>query len=291
MSKYAYYPGCSLHATAKEYDLSTRKVSQALGIELVEIDDWNCCGATPAHSSSHLLSLALPARNLARAERSGFETLVSPCAACSSRHKFVNKEINEDQELKAKVNEVLPYPYNGGVEVKNFLDMISEIVCGDNGFDKVKKPLKGLKAVCYYGCLLTRPVEVTEFDNPDNPTSMDKILEVLGAEVLPWFPKTKCCGGSFALGKVELVVERVGQLLKEAKEIGAECIVVACPMCQANLDMRQGEVKRKFKTSYKMPIPYFTELLGVALSLDQNELGLDKHMTDLRPLLRSKNLI
>lgn len=290
MSKFAYYPGCSLHATAREYDLSTRKVSAALGIELVEIDDWNCCGATPAHSSNHLLSLALPARNLARAERSGFKVVVSPCSACSSRHKFVNKEINEDQELRLKVNKVLPYPYSGEVEVKNFLDMIFEIVCKD-GFDSVKKPLKGLRAVCYYGCLLTRPVNVTEFDNPDNPTSMDKILEVLGAEALPWFPKTKCCGGSFALGKVELVVERVGQILKAAKEIGAECIVLACPMCQANLDMRQGEIKRKFKVKYQMPIPYFTELLGVALGLSPDELGLNKHMIDPRPLLRSKNLI
>jgi len=274
---YAYYPGCSLHATAREYDASARAVCQKLGIELRELRDWICCGASSAHSTSHLLGLALPAHTLKLAEEAGLPLAV-PCAMCFSRLKFTLHEL-KDKNVMDLVSRAIGQSPDGSVVVEHLLKVLSD----ENISLSVKRPLAGLKVACYYGCLLVRPQTVVDFDDEENPQMMDRLLVQLGAESIDWGLKTACCGASMPFARPDIVKKLSSRILSHARESGADCIAVACPMCHSNLDMYQ-------EGNASLPIFYFTQLMGLALGFSPKEMLLDKHVTDPLPLLNTKGL-
>jgi heterodisulfide reductase subunit B len=276
---YAYYPGCSLHSTAEEYDRSFRRVCAGLGVELDELKKWVCCGSTPAHATSHLLSIALPAHNLSIVEKSGKDEVVVPCAACFSRFKFAQYEMERDEELSLKVNQVIGSNLLGKVNVLHPLEILSTRTAIPRSM--VVRDLSFIKAVCYYGCLLTRPPEVMKFDVCEYPMSMDNVLRSVGIETLDWAYKTECCGATLSLTETDIVVKLVADLLAEAKRAGANAVAVACPLCHANLDTRQPEAEAMSGEKFDIPIFYFTQLIGLALGYEQKELGLDKHIVSV----------
>ncbi len=281
MMKFAYYPGCSLNATAKEYDMSIKAVSEALGIELVELEDWNCCGATAAHSIDHLLAVALPARNLAIAERESMDIL-APCAGCFHFQAKANEQLKENKKLKNKINKVLEtigFEYGGSVEVKHPLDVIVNDLGLDKIKDRVENPGTGLKIAPYYGCMLVKPSNICKFDSPENPQTLDQLIKVIGGECVPFHSyKAQCCGGSLILFQEEAAHKLTSNLLVKAEEVGAQCIATTCPFCQFNLDLKQKDIRSAHNLQFKMPILYFTQLLGLTLGLKPNDLGLDKNM-------------
>ena len=281
--KVAYYPGCSLHATAKEYDQSVKAVSAALGIELKELDDWACCGATAAHSTNFKLSVALPARDLISAEKDALDVMV-PCAACFNRFKSTQHHLDHDDELKKEVEKIVGKPYTGSVAIRNPIDIIANDIGLDTLKSRVKKPLKGLKPVAYYDCLLLRPPEVCNFDDYENPVLLDKMMAAIGAEPKQWSFKTDCCGGSMSISRSDIVKKMADKFMAMAREADANCIVVACPLCQANLDMRASGNGR-------VPVFYFTELIGVALGLNGAKDWFKLHNIDSKPLLSGLGLL
>ena len=281
--KVSYYPGCSLHGTAKEYDQSVRAVSRALGIELKEVDDWSCCGATSAHSTNFKLSVALPARNLIAAEKDAMDVMV-PCAACFNRFKTAEHQLKADKALRNEIEGIVGGKYHGGIAIRNPIDIIYKEIGLDALSGKVKKSLKGLKPVSYYGCLLLRPPEVCEFDNYENPVILDKILNTLGADARLWSYKTDCCGGSLTISKTDIVMKMVNKLMTMAREAGANCVVTACPVCMANLDMRASK-------NLRLPVFYFTELIALALGLQGPDTWFKLHSVNPRPLMKSLALI
>lgn len=283
--KYAYYPGCSLHSTAKEYDLSTRAVAEALGVELVEIPDWNCCGASSAHGVGHLLSTALPARNILLAERMGMDIAV-PCAACYNRLAVANSEIRQDTRLAAKISRTLGQEFKGSSAVRPLVDVLVNDVGLDAIGEKVTRPLANLKVACYYGCLLVRPPRVLGFDDANEPVTLDDLVRTLGGESVSWPHKTECCGASFSLTRVDIVHTLTGHVLRAAKEAGANCVVCACPLCMTNLDMRQSQIERITGETIGLPIFYFTELLALAMGLGVVGSCWKMHFVNPAPLLR-----
>jgi len=282
--KLTYYPGCSLQSTATEYDASTRAVFEHLGIELTELDDWNCCGATPAHATSQYLSVALPMRNLIQAEKAGNDVM-APCAACYNIMKAADYQIRQNAPDVAKVNEdlvaIMGSKYTAGIEIRHPLEILSSQEWLRKIKEKVVRPLAGLKVVTYYGCLLTRPKEKVAFDNPEQPVTMDKLLTALQVEVRRWSYKTDCCGGSVALSQTGSVETLVAKLISEAQRAGADAIVSACPLCQLTLDTRQDKVERK------MPVFYFTELMGLAFGVATAQKWLQSHIIDPESALAS----
>lgn len=282
--KVSYYPGCSLHSTGLEYGESTEEVCQILDVELEEISDWNCCGAGSAHCTDETLAIELATRNLSTAEKTGLD-LVIPCAACFQRFKVAEKHIIEEKEP------AIDTPYQGKVPVKHLLDFLSEETLIEAIKGKIEKPLTGLKAVCYYGCLITRPPDITDAKKYDNPQNMDDLLTLLGAETYSWSYKTDCCGGSLMLSRPDIVTELSGKLILKAEEAGADCVVTACPLCQANLDTKQGLMSKNWGRKVHFPTFYFTELLGLALGSPKAESWLKKHIIDPRDLLKSKGLL
>ncbi|MBC7346046.1 MAG: CoB--CoM heterodisulfide reductase iron-sulfur subunit B family protein [Clostridia bacterium] len=284
--KYAYYPGCSLHATGLEYHLSTLAVARHLGLELEELPDWNCCGASAAHNTNRLLALALPARNLALAEQRGLDMAV-PCAACFNRLRAAVHAVRTSAQVREEVADLIRMDYQGRREVYSLLELIANHVGEERIREKVVRPLTGLKAACYYGCLLVRPPEITGFDDPEDPQSMDRLLLALGAEAVPWSHKTECCGAAHSTTRPDLACHLLNGIYAGARAAGAACLVVACPLCFLNLDMRQAEVEKRFGTVYRLPVFYFTELVGFALGSSPGELGLPKHFVRAEALLAS----
>ena len=282
MPKYALYPGCSLESSGLEYGMSTHAVAHALGIEFAEVPEWNCCGASAAHMTDHLLSLALPARVLAKAETiPGVTEMVAPCAACHIRFASVEYEVGKHKDLLGEINSLLEAPYTGKVKIRPFLDIFSNPETLAQIKSKVTRPLTGLKVACYYGCLFVKPPKVVDFfDDPENPMSMDNIISAIGAEPLPWPYKTECCGASSALTQEDVCTKLCNAILKIAKDSGADCIATACPMCQQNLDMRQVTVEKQYGLQYRMPVPFFTQLIGLAMGLDSKALGFKKLFVD-----------
>ncbi|MBM4045875.1 MAG: heterodisulfide reductase subunit B [Planctomycetes bacterium] len=281
-----YYPGCSLadHSTSREFGMSVERVSKALGLELVEIDDWCCCGATAAHATNHLLSIALPARNLALAEKAGFKEVLAPCAACSNRLIGADAEMRKDEHLRKEVEGIIEMPYTGGVKVINYLEAVKKY-CMDALAANVKRKLDGLKVACYYGCLLVRPPKAVQFDDPENPTSMDDIVKACGAEAVDWGFKTECCGAGFTMSNGKAVVKLVNDILGNAKACGANAIAVACPLCHVNLDLKQAAAESEYGQQYGLPVLYISEIIGLALGLPSEELGVDLHFVDTAALV------
>ncbi|MCU0588073.1 MAG: CoB--CoM heterodisulfide reductase iron-sulfur subunit B family protein [Syntrophobacteraceae bacterium] len=280
----AYYPGCSLDGLASEYDLSTRAVCEALGIELVEIPDWSCCGSTPAHSFDPLLSGALAGRNLAIAEGMGLDVVMTPCPGCLCSLKGAI-EVHEDREKRESFLHILGMPFQGRVRPISALQLLYEALEAGLFQDRVVKPLTDRVIAPYYGCLLTRPPAFARFDDPENPVSMDRLLEAVGATI-PDFPyKTECCGATYGVTRNQIVAELTGRVLDMALRVGAQAVAVACPLCQQNLDLRQEQVNRHWKRSFDLPVVYLPQLLGLALGIGPDRLGLGKLMVSADFLL------
>jgi len=288
--KYGYFPGCSLLSGAAEYDRSARGVLAALGVAVEEIEDWVCCGATPAHATNHLLSVALPAISCAAAEKQGLDILTC-CSACYIRLKQANAELQADPALLAKVNGIIEEDYKGGIRVLH----IAEILAREVGLDalraRVTRPLKGLKVASYYGCLLARLPEELRIDKIEYPTLLDDLMAATGAEPVDWPCKTECCGAALTLAMQDTVVRLSGGILQAARDAGADALVVACPLCQANLDLFQSNAEAQFGEAFGLPVLYFTQMLGLALGLEAGDLCLDKVIVDPMPLLAEKGLV
>lgn len=287
---YSYYPGCSLHASASEYDLSTREVFAALGIGLEEIPDWICCGATPAHNVDELLSLSLSAKNLELAEQIPGDMAVA-CASCFSRLKFAQHILGGNETKRKLVEKAIDAPVHLEQKVKHLL----EILVRDYGLEQlrsdVRKPLTGMKVACYYGCLLTRPTDVPNLDCTEAPTIMESVMGAVGADTVAWTHRLECCGANFTLSRPPVVQQLSNAVLDSAKAAGADCIVVACPLCHGNLDIRQKEIEGVFNAGYGLPIFYLTQLVGLALGVPADRLGLDALIVSPQKLLKEKKLI
>ena len=282
--KYAYYPGCSLESTAREYDLSVRAVCSNLGIELAELPDWSCCGASSGHSTNRRLAHALAGRNLALAEREGLDIAVA-CPACYLRLRTTYKEMKEDSQQREELVKLIDMPYEARYNTRHLLDIIYNDIGLENVKKRLTKPLRGLKLACYYGCYLVRPPKVVAFDDPENPRSMDMLLDTLGAEVRDWSGKVDCCGGSLSLSKKEIAGQLVGEIADMARKAGAEALVTACPLCQSNLEARQAGGRQD-----KLPTFYFTELLGLAIGIAEARSWLKRHLISPSSLLDSYGL-
>ncbi|MBM3146119.1 MAG: hypothetical protein FJ010_14335 [Chloroflexi bacterium] len=283
----AYYPGCSLEATASVYDISAKAVCEAIGLALVEPHGWICCGSSAAHRANPEAALRLPMENLALIEQSGFQEVTMPCAACFNRHKAAQYEIRHHEGRKAAVDEALGYSYQDTVHVSTLIDAIMEHIGPERVAERVVNPLNNLRVVCYYGCLLTRPPEVTQADHPENPTNMDQLVAALGADVRDWSYKTTCCGAAHALTRPDIVLQLSQDLILHAREAGAEAIAVACPLCHMNLDARQ--IQMQFEEP--LPILYFTQLIALAFGLPKKVTALHKNLSDPHPLLKRKEII
>ncbi|MDD2367496.1 MAG: CoB--CoM heterodisulfide reductase iron-sulfur subunit B family protein [Desulfuromonadaceae bacterium] len=287
---YSYYPGCSLHASAGEYDQSTKELFKTLNIGLTEVPDWFCCGATPAHNVDELLSLSLCAKNLELAEKVEGDLAVA-CAACFSRLKTTQHVLLENDVKRKQVEKAIDAPVKLDGKVKHLLDILARDLGLERLAASVKKPLAGLKVACYYGCLLTRPTDVPNLDCTEAPTIMEKVMESVGAETVAWTHRLECCGANFTLSRPGVVIQLTNAILESAKTAGADCIMVGCPLCHGNLDIRQKEIEGVFSTSYNLPVFYLTQLVGIAAGLSADKLGLDAMIVSPARLLKEKGLM
>ncbi|MCX6249238.1 MAG: CoB--CoM heterodisulfide reductase iron-sulfur subunit B family protein [Bacteroidetes bacterium] len=287
MKKLTYFPGCSAHGTSEEFDHTLKLVMKTLDVEMEEIPDWNCCGATSAHVMTENLAYALPLRNLVLAEKFTGNIMGIACASCYSRMKTTKVHMDENPELAKKINSTIIQEgnYTGRVEVKSMLQYCYEDIGLETIKSKVTKSLAGLKVACYYGCLLTRPKGITKFDSPEYPVSMDQIMEALGAEAVEFDFKTECCGASFSISDTEIVESLTGKILEVAKESGAHLIVVACPLCQSNLDMRQPDIEKHQGKSFRLPVMYLTQLMALAFGYPESDMRLKKHIVPVEEAL------
>lgn len=282
--RYAYYPGCSADSTARDQYMSVIEVAGALNIELVEIKGWTCCGSTSAHHTDTHLSVALPAANLLMAKKMGLDMVVF-CAACYNRMKVANHEIQTFPEIRREIAETLGEDYDGSVKIFHFVEVLLKDIGAKKLKDAATHSLDGLKVASYYGCLLVRPHDVTRFDDPENPMSIDNLVTIAGGESIDWPHKVECCGGGFALSRTDIVVELSDSILNMAKESGAQCVAVACPMCQINLDMRQGDINKIKNRNHNLPVVYITQLLGLCLGISPGKLGMNKCVVSPKPIV------
>ena len=289
--RYAYYPGCSLHSSGKEFGISTEAICEELGIELEEIPGWVCCGASSAHMTSELLGVALPARNLLAAKGLGAEVLAC-CAACYSRLRVANSRLSggASDTFVAHVDDVVGEVYRGEVKVKHLLEVIRDDFGLDALRSRVTKGLDGLTVACYYGCLLVRPPAVVGFDDPENPTSMDDIVAALGAEPVSWSHKVDCCGGSLSLTRTDVVLKLCRDILQAAADAGADCVAVGCPLCHASLDLRQSQVNKHYGLDLDLPVLYISQLIGLALGIEPRKLAMQNLIVAPDKLLKAKAL-
>ncbi len=277
MKYYSYFPGCSTEATASPLGLSVLPVAKELDMDLIELEDWNCCGSSPYGSVDKLEATCIAARNLALAEKRGFD-LVTPCSNCFVTLHSANTHLKEYPALREQVNEALAaasLDYNGGVRVRHLAEVLYSDITPEVIGAKVTKPLKGLKVAPYYGCQLVRP---DGFDDPESPHSLDELVASLGADVVSWPLKARCCGSSLVMSEPELALELINKLLRNAQENGAQCLVTPCPLCQINLDAYQSQVNSRFKTSYNLPVLFLTQLMGIALGIAPDALGLQRNI-------------
>jgi heterodisulfide reductase subunit B len=279
-----YYPGCSLHATAREFDESLRSLAPHLGVELVEIEDWACCGATSAHATNHLLSVALPARTLGLAREQGFDEILAPCAACYGRLAVARHEMVEDPELRGKVEGIIRRPLDGMPRITNIAQFLRDQIPAIQA--KVTRKLTDLAVACYYGCLLVRPTNVNTFDDPEAPQSLELVVKALGGQAVSWNRKLDCCGAGFALSRTGSVLRLGREILEDARHAGAQVVTVGCPMCHNNLDFRQKAISRGVQDSNPLPITFITELVGLAMGLSPEELGLNRHFVSTESLVQ-----
>jgi len=276
---FSYYPGCSMHSTGSDFSMSLKAVCKYLGVELKEIPDWNCCGASATHIADHEVGYNLALRNLILAEQMGGNDVVTPCAACFANLKHAEHE-------GRKKGSGIAGQFKGSVTVRNLL----EVVMNDVGLDEikshVKRSLHHLKPAAYYGCLMVRPPEIMQMDDAEDPALIDAVCGALGAKTVKWSGKTDCCGASLSVPRTDVVVSLIGKIFAAAQASGANCIVTACPMCQLNLDTRQAAAAAQSGLGFSMPVYYFTELMGVAFGLQEYTAWFNKHITDPLPLIQ-----
>jgi heterodisulfide reductase subunit B len=283
----AYYPGCSLHSTATEFNISTQAIFRALEIELIEPHGWVCCGSSAAHRIDPETALRLPVENLSLIEQSGFQEVVMPCAACFNRHKAAQYELDQNPQHGEQVAEAIGYDYQDTVEVNTLMETILKHISLQDLEEKVVRRLDTLNVVCYYGCLLTRPADVTGAKHVENPTDMDELVSALGANVIDWSYKTSCCGASHSLTRPDIVLTLSNRLIDQARAVGADSIAVSCPLCHANLDARQTQMK----LDEPMPVLYLSQLMALAFGLSDKATAFHKNLIDPRELLERKKLI
>lgn len=288
--KIPYFPGCTLYKKAKGFDVSARASAKALGFELSELPQWNCCGATFPLANDNLLALVAPTRILVDAQREG-KRLATLCSICYNVLKRTNKLLQEDEEKREKIDLFIEEEYKGELQILHFLEILRDEVGFEKLRERVEKRLEGLKAAPYYGCLLLRPQEEMGLDDPDDPTILHDLLKNLGCEVVDFPFKTECCGSYLAVSSAEVAMELSYAILNSALREGAEVVVTSCPLCQFNLDYRQEGMSKEHSGFSPIPILYFTQLLGIALGLDSGDYGFEKHYVDPRPLLAGRDLI
>jgi len=285
--KYAFYPGCSAQSTAKEYEDSAKAISKVLDIELVEVPDWNCCGAIDAvYAFKPLYSIALAARNLALAEKMQMD-IVTLCSACYFTLSRTNKILKEDSGTKSKVDEALEsagFNYNGGVRVRHFADVLLSDIGLQKIKEKVKVQLTTLNVASYYGCFLVRPPDICNFDDPEHPMRLDELVETLGASKVDYYGKTRCCGGSLGITDEEIMLKMSKDILLNAKNSGANCMATACPLCHFNLDARQKDIESRFDVKINLPVLHFTQLIGLAFGIEPKQLGLHRNCVSPRKI-------
>lgn len=279
MADYAYFPGCSLETSSKEYDISTRAVFERLGVGLTDVPDWSCCGSSQAHKVDRNMSVAIAGRNLVLAQ--GIGDIVAPCASCFMSLKEASVELEHEGPVRTKLQnagfEFLP----GSVRVLSAVEAAYNILKDGKLEASVQNPLKGLKVASYYGCLLVRPPEIAQFDDPENPTSMDEIMEAVGAIPVDWAQKVECCGNAYILVDKDMVLRMVAKILNSAIGFGADVVVAACPLCQSNLAERHSLMQQKFGLKKTIPVVYFTQLVGLSMGIDNKKLGLNSDVLAL----------
>lgn len=291
--KYSYFPGCSLEKNAAAYHISTMAVAQPLGMEFVEIEDWNCCGATEYISLNLTAAYALIARNLAQATKNeGIQQLVAPCSACYLNLRKTDKYMADSPSLSGKVNQALAAGdlsyVPGTIKVRHLLDVIVNDIGYDEVAARVTRPLTGLRVAPYYGCMIVRPEFGSNgdlFDNTEYPKTLDKLLKTLGAEVIDFPLKAHCCGGHMTQISESTGFELIRSIVKAASDYQADLIVTLCPMCQLNLDAFQPAMNRYVKANYKVPVLFFTQMMGLAFGVDADKLGIGAELVDARPAL------
>ena len=285
MRYYSYYPGCSLEATGLPQALAAEAICKALDIELAELDDWNCCGSAPYGGVNEIERAVLSSRNLSIGEKTGLD-IVTPCPSCYITLNKANTHFKKDHHLRGVITESLAaanMEYRGTVKVRHFAEVLFNDITPEAISAKVKTSLSGLKVAPYYGCQLVRPGY--GFDDPEDPTSLDILVESLGATAVPFPLKARCCGGSLIISEEGLALDLMNKLFSNAKDNGAQLMVSICPLCQTNLDAYQSKVSGKFKANYDMPVLFLGQLIGVALGLDPKALGLDKNIVSANKVL------
>jgi len=278
--KIGIYPGCSLTGSSRDYNESVFALAEAFGIELVQIPDWNCCGATAAHNLNKDLSLALPARILALAEKHGLDEIIVPCAACYSRLVVTQNELKKDPELKNRISEVIEMDYRGTSRISNIIEWIDKYIIPELDGKIVNQ--FNHKVACYYGCLLVRPNKVLNYDRAEDPQTMDIVMSKLGATPVDYPYKTECCCAGFSVSRTDIVSKLSGKIIEDAEHRGAEAIIVACPMCHSNLDMRRSDINKYWKTEFKIPVIFVTQAIGLAVGLPAKKVGLKRHFVEVK---------
>ncbi len=275
--KIAYYPGCSAKGSSLDYELSTVAVCDVLGLESVEVPDWNCCGSTPAHAVSTELSAALCVRNLVQATKVDADIVMTPCPSCLSNMKHARKRM-ENPEFRARVDELLDEPAPKDLpDTTSVMQMIGKLYDAEAIRAHAVNSLAGIKIVPYYGCLMSRPAELMQFGDPENPMLMEELLAACGADQILDFPlKTECCGASAGIPHRPLTAVNSGRILELATRMEADCIAVCCPLCQMNLDLRQKQAGNAMGSKFDMPVLYYSQLMGLAFDVSERRLGLDK---------------
>ncbi|MDH4226630.1 MAG: CoB--CoM heterodisulfide reductase iron-sulfur subunit B family protein [Deltaproteobacteria bacterium] len=282
--KIPYYPGCTLNTVAKGFDLSAKESSRALGFELEELRQWNCCGATFPLTPDNVMALTAPAKVLSLARKAG-EKVTTLCSVCYNVLKRTNHALKGDKEKRSVVNGFIEEEYDASLNIVHYLEVLRD----DVGFDKVKaavkRPLKGIKAAAYYGCMLLRPAKEVGIDNHEAPVIIENLMKALGAEPIDFPNKIECCGAHLAMDRADVVEKLSGSVIESAVGMGAEMIVTSCPLCQYNLETAQAKSVGK-----TVPVVYFTQLLGLALGQDEKMLEFEKNKWDARPLLKEKGV-
>jgi heterodisulfide reductase subunit B len=284
MKKFALFPGCSLEKMAISYNQSSVETTKQFGIELEELEDWNCCGATTYFHVDQLLAYSLVARNLAIAEKQGLD-FVAPCSACYKNAYFTNEYIKEDEDLEEHINFALEQDnlkFNGDIKVHHIIDIFANEIGSDEIKKKVTNPLKGIKIAPYYGCQIVRPRKNGE--DIENPQFFEEIVAAMGADPVDYANRLKCCGASLIMTSRHAALSMVKELLHNAVDSEADVIATACPLCQVNLECYQTQVNEEFGTDYHVPVLYFTQLMGTALGIPRRRLGIGRELVSAAPI-------
>ncbi|MBI5559665.1 MAG: CoB--CoM heterodisulfide reductase iron-sulfur subunit B family protein [Deltaproteobacteria bacterium] len=290
MMKIPYYPGCTLNTVAKGLDTSARESAAALGFEMEELKGWNCCGAAFPLTPDNLIGLTAPAKVLLNAKKEGGGSVMTLCSVCYNVLKRTNRVLRDDKEKRSIVTGFIEEDYDGSIDVIHYLEVLRDRVGFEKIKEAVKRPLKGIRAGAYYGCMLLRPFKEMGIDDHEAPTIMEGLLRALGCEAVDFPDKAECCGAHLAMTRTDIVERLSGNVMRSAAGRGAELIVTSCPLCQYNLEKSQKKTLEETPGYREVPVVYFTQLLGLALGQDEDTLGLGKNLWDIRPLLKSKGV-